>query len=184
MKNREVTIALCGIIGGILIGTSTYATAKDAFNASTFSVTYRSLMNTQVLPRATILRHPESTSTTDATSSVSSKAVSSSSVSSSAPAALTAECAVAKEAEAAFLDSIAKNVPVTFRNDALIKDLKAAARSLTPKYCVSSSSSAAAHSAAPAVKVDNHCEQYSQKTQRWVICNAEQAGGRVYPKAD
>lgn len=171
MHKREVSIALCGGIVGLIVGTGALVTTQGGI-ASIGKVSYDSVMNTEVLPRSEILRRPRSTSYTSSSSSVSSAA------SSQAPAAeeATAECKTARDMATAFVKAVDRYVPEASRNNAIKISLKTVATDALDTYCP-----AEATHAAGTPRVDNDCEKYGKTTDRYFTCMVEERSGRVYP---
>lgn len=175
---REVTIAVCGAVVGIMIGAGSFL-FRDASVAtlagSLFTVgTDGNLVEVQ--ERGDVLRKPAVQSFVQ--SAASSRASSTGVVDSSA-------CRAARDASTTFLLAIDQYVRTA--NIRAQQGLMDAAQVIVDRYCrpgsASSASSAAASSSAAsrARVIDNECGQYPTDSARYTTCVIEQQAGRVYP---
>ncbi|MFA6523599.1 MAG: hypothetical protein WCS85_04505 [Candidatus Peribacteraceae bacterium] len=183
MKTRTVSVAVCGAVAGLLVGMAIFGIINpDAVSAS--ALAYRVAITTQVLPRADALRRPEATTQGKDDFSTSSSYFRSSAPVAVQPVVDSEECTIARAMAAAFENSVDQNVPVNYVNLQMRTNLKAVGPFFINQYCPTQATHAAASGQGSSVvgTVDNNCEQYGERTTRRVICDTEQAGGRVYPK--
>ena len=175
MTKRNMSVALCGGIVGLIVGAGALLTSQEGVSASIKGLSYSTIMNTEVLERSEILRRPRNTSFTSSSSSAAASSQS------SAPAVMvekvSAECAVARAVAVSFTKAVDRFVPEASRNIEMKVNLKTVAQEAIAQYCPD-----AQHAAASSVRsVDNDCEQYGKTTDRYFTCVVEEAAGHVYP---
>lgn len=175
MTKRNISVALCGGIVGLIVGTGALLTSQEGVSATIKDLSYSTIMNKEVIPRSEILRNPRATSYTSSSSSVAASSQS------SAPVVMvekvSAECSVARALAVAFTKAVDRFVPEASRNIEVKVNLKNVAQEAITQYCPD-----AVHAAASSVpRVDNDCEKYSKTTDRYYTCVVEEAVGHLYP---
>lgn len=164
---REVTIALCGIAVGLMLGAGLLMSDASLVTSSLFAF---GPARTHVIPRADILRGPRASSfQAPVAGSSSSEAV-----------ADTPACASARDAVTAFLSAIDQALPARPANLAARQKLQTAVQAYLSRTCAVAPSAEAASSSSVR-SVDNQCERYGRRTDRYATCIGYQRQGRVYP---
>ncbi|MFA6038771.1 MAG: hypothetical protein WCV62_04105 [Candidatus Peribacteraceae bacterium] len=185
MRNhqRDVTIALCSVVAGIMLTAGTLLANNSTFGASALSDLFAmrwEVTPTGVMERSDALRRPGSTSfTKPAAASASAASASSSSAVPAVPVAT--ECEVASDIAAAFTAAINRHVPRDFEFKTIRDGLLYAAEKVVTDYCAVSSSSSSTSAPQAVTPVDNQCEQYGVRSARYTTCKIEENAGRPYP---
>ncbi len=181
---REVGIALCGAIVGVMLTASTLTAQTDFAAALSNSVWVAPSVNdVQVLPRADVLRR-QPRANSFVSSAAPAASASSSSVATDPVPILERDCILVRELAGTFLVAIDKYVPKNVENTGIIAALKDAAEGKVDFYCanvlIPHPASASSTAASSSRTVDNDCEQYSRSTDRYYTCMAKEQMGIRY----
>lgn len=170
---RDATIALCGLVAGIMVGAATLLSQDDITVALSGSAIPSA--GIQIIPRAEALRRTTVKSFMPSPSS--SSASSQSSVAAEAPTPLH-DCLLAREMAGAFTASVDANLMPNTENRGSIAALKKTAQGFLDKYCPSTLFSSSSSSSTP--KIDNGCGRYGKNTDRYATCRAKEQMGFRY----
>ncbi|MEK7218445.1 MAG: hypothetical protein AAB728_03185, partial [Patescibacteria group bacterium] len=152
---RDVTIALCSLVGGVILTAGTLLTGNAPLSATTLSDIFAMRWDVRpdgVMERADALRRPGSTSLTAPASSAASAA--SSSTSSTPAIPVKTECAVATEIAATFTAAVDRHIPRDFESSGMREGLLGTVQRVIKDYCAIESSSSRSSVQSSAKPVD------------------------------
>ena len=168
MGTREVSVSVCGVIMGIILG----ATSFSAFQAVPLSA---SVSGTQVAAFFSAPNVQEYTRRRIDEKGLVPNAVSVSSAQSSSSASVSEilfSCDTVKKIVAEMQTAHDKALPATSRNTEARAFLKSKLKEIRTRYCPVQPSSAAA--------IDNDCEQYGETSLRYTQCKIQEERGMEY----
>ena len=190
MAHRDVSVAVCGVVVGVILGAGSIAFASGnslmasaqgqlvatSFHAAPNAADYsRRKIDARGLPlyrdTADINHYP--TVKED---------LSSSSVAATGDIDVTA-CTAVQKTVAKLMAVYKVLIPNTYKNTELLQNLDSAFMQASNGYCTppAATTSNSSSSVAAVTKSDNHCEQYPKRTSRYTQCVIANEHGARYP---
>ena len=180
MGKREVSISICGVVTGVIIGAGALAYTNGAtLSAELISANYRDVTN-MVLPNRRNLQNTvplqDRSKATTIKENVAEPTVE---AEETAPTTCETVRAIIAEIQAAH----EKNIPANFSNTERRSNLKGVLNSIVVRYCkdeAKAGAAASASSTSAAATIDNDCTRYGRGSMRYTDCKLNEKLGKLY----